>query len=163
DSRTATTLTSGAIGTYSIPGLPLLTPPAAYTLTASGAGYTTQTQTVQLTTGDKRQDIEISHDTATINGSVVRAKDGGPIEGAGVVLESDTVVRKTTTLGDGSYIISAVPAGEYVVTFEKFGFVSQSVLVDAVVGSTKPAPEARLVADTAGVGLHANARIEGVV
>ena len=55
--RTATTITSGAIGRFALPDLPT---PGDYTLTVTGPGYQSQTQQVALAAGAGNAEVPIS-------------------------------------------------------------------------------------------------------
>lgn len=59
----------------------------------------------------------------TINGTVTAAAGGGAVSGASVqALQSNNVVASATTVSNGSYAISNLPAGTYDVRFSASGY-----------------------------------------
>jgi uncharacterized protein YfaP (DUF2135 family) len=72
--------------------------------------------------------------TGTVSGTVTYADTGAPIDGATVSIL--TTAHTTTTLIDGTFVINGVPAGLYTVEVLKSGFVTNSVPVTVVAGST---------------------------
>ncbi|MDQ1395093.1 MAG: large repetitive protein, partial [Acidimicrobiaceae bacterium] len=155
--RTASTLTVGSVGSYILPQLPV---PAAYSLTVSGEGWTTQTQRIDLT-DSASVDTVLTKTTGDVTGVVLGA-DGKGLIGAGVTLTSDTFKLKTTTVSTppGSYALTGIPPGPYVLTFEQFGKITQLGAVQVgqgtvgTVNSTLPDGDPNNVPSTARVSGH---------
>jgi hypothetical protein len=140
--RSATTLTVDPAGTYTIPQLPI---PGSYTLTVSGTGWITQTQSLDLD-GNKVIDVSLTASNGTITGTVIDETTPLPVEldGVGITISNETLTLKTTSATGivdvdhkGLYVQEAVPPGSYKVTFEKFGYITQSTVVDIAAGGLK--------------------------
>ncbi|HVM53090.1 MAG TPA: carboxypeptidase regulatory-like domain-containing protein [Acidimicrobiales bacterium] len=129
-SRSVTTLTEAPVGTFSLPQLPI---PGTYTVTVSGNGWVSQTQRIDLSGNVSDLEFELVPTTATISGRVTGPD--GPLSAVGVTVSQDDPLVKTLSAADppGSYEVSGLVPGTYVVTFERFGFEPQSVIatVDA--------------------------------
>jgi len=107
-------------------------------------------------------------DAGQVSGLVSSAADGSPISGAhitvtpAVIANTDEVgplpVRRAITDRHGSYTVAGLPSGDYVVTAEKRGFESGSLLVAITPGATTPGDIALKPGESAGVGT-----LEGVV
>lgn len=140
-SRTTTTLTIGDLkGSFDFPNLPYGT----YLLTFSAPGWLTSSREVTVTTGDVPVDVkDLLPSTAIVQGVVAQqVVDGGcdypdptaaaaeigagSCGGVGVsVIGENGVWSTTTATGDGSFRISGVPAGEYTVRFERYGYLPE--------------------------------------
>jgi hypothetical protein len=137
--RETTTLTDGPLaGSFTIPSLPYGT----YLLTFSGEGWMTQSREVTVDTGDVVVSVrDIVPSTVIIQGIVAQQTGSGgckypdttgtasetlapsPCGGVGVtVMNDDGIWRTTTATSDGSFLFSNIPAGEYTVKFERFGY-----------------------------------------
>ncbi|HTT92320.1 MAG TPA: carboxypeptidase regulatory-like domain-containing protein [Acidimicrobiales bacterium] len=132
-------LTGGVVGTYVIPNLSVQGP---WTLTASGPGWITQTQRVALSgaaaarSGEVTANFRLSATTATVTGTVVSGDPAG-IGGVGVVMTGKSGTYKTLTAtapNAGSYNLSNVLPGHYVLLFSLFGYQSESVEVNLSAG-----------------------------
>ena len=156
-SRTTTTTTVGAVGTYSLPDLPV---PGIYALTIAGPGYVSQTQQVSLTS-------DPSTDNATVNATVtpstaevtgLASAAGAGLAGAGAVLANQQNTYKTLTTSGGtvgSFSFPQVPPGQYVLTLEKYGYATVSAQVSVAPGqvqtvnlSLTPVPQQSLATGT---------------
>lgn len=92
-------------------------------------------------------EIEL-RDAGQISGLVTSATTQAPIPGAKVVVTeavmantSDVLphpVRGTRTNGDGSYTLSGMPVGEYVVTIAQHGYSAATLFLTVAAGSTTP-------------------------
>ncbi|MGH9136344.1 MAG: carboxypeptidase regulatory-like domain-containing protein [Acidimicrobiales bacterium] len=142
--RTATTFTEGVVGAYHLPQLPI---PGTYTVTASGTGWSTATQVVELT-GNQTLPIQLESTTGVIFGVItgldpndLQSEEIVPIQGAGVTLSNDSLTLKNTSVADppGAFELTGVLPGTYVLTVSFAGLRSESQLVEFVPGQP-PAP-----------------------
>ncbi|SDO43269.1 Carboxypeptidase regulatory-like domain-containing protein [Nakamurella panacisegetis] len=136
-SRTATTVTSGPVGTYALPDLPV---PGDYTVTVTGTGYASQTQQVSLAAGSSSATVNVSLTRAdgTVTGTVVGdGKEGGLI-GAGLTLTGASATYKTmtTSVPAGAYRFTGVPPGTYVLQASQYGRVASSATVVVAAAGT---------------------------
>ncbi len=138
-SRTATTVTSGPIGSFGLPDLPT---PGTYTVTVSGPGYASQTRQVSLAEGSSSATVNVSLTKAygTVSGLVVGdGKEGGLI-GAGLTLTGSEVSYKTMTTSApaGAFRFTGVPPGTYVLQASQYGRrpSSATVVVTAAASTT---------------------------
>ena len=164
--RTATTVTSGPVGRFTLPDLPT---PGDYTLTVSGPGYQEQVRDVSLAAGAGAVDLNISLTRAdgVISGTVLGdpATDGKPDEGgligAGLTLTGPTVSFKTMSTSDpaGSFRFTGVPPGTYVLAASMFGRVSTTVTIE-LAAAGEVTSDLRLLSN-ADTELPATARISG--
>ncbi|HEY2812239.1 MAG TPA: carboxypeptidase regulatory-like domain-containing protein, partial [Acidimicrobiales bacterium] len=153
--RTVSTATVGAAGEFAIPQLPL---PGKYTVTVTGDGYLPSTQIVDLDPVNVQNaslQITLTPSTGSVTGFVVGPNivPGDPLpnplppdtglDNVGITIANGTVQAKTTsaTAADGKFVQNHVPPGHYVVTFEKFGYITQSAEVDVKAGETTQVPE----------------------
>ena len=155
--RSSTTITSGnLVGRYRLPGLP----PGTYTVTTTANGYLTQTQRVKIHQGVPTRTITTSllSATGTVTGTVtgvqfddngdVVTTDGqpsiGPINGAGILLNSPKNQYKITTRADGSFSMTGVAPGTYVLSAQYSGLTTAFDTVTAYAGRTTTVPGADL-------------------
>ncbi|RIJ78634.1 hypothetical protein D1871_01360 [Nakamurella silvestris] len=119
--RTATTVTSGPVGRFTLPDLPT---PGDYTLTASGPGFQNQVRQVSIGkgVGSTTVDISMSRTDGVVDG-VVSDETGKGLTGAGLTLTGGENVYKTMTVSDkpGSYRFGGVPPGTYVLSATQYG------------------------------------------
>ena len=94
--RTVTTLTEGAVGTFSVPRLPI---PGTYTVTASVDGYSDASLTVDLTGAESNAVLRLVNQFAILRGLVVD-DSGNPVSGAGITLSHDDVSFTSNTVSD---------------------------------------------------------------
>jgi hypothetical protein len=164
--RTATTVTSGPVGRFTLPDLPT---PGDYTLTVSGPGYQQQVQDVSLAAGAGAVDLNISLTRAdgVISGTVFgdpatdTKPDEGGLIGAGLTLTGPTAGFKTMSTSDpaGSFRFTGVPPGTYVLAASMFGRVSTTVTVE-LAAAGEVTSDLRLLSN-ADTELPANGRISG--
>lgn len=157
--RTASTLTTGRPGAYSLVDLPV---PASYTLTVEAPGYATQT--LQLDLGAESSaapaDVLLGSSSGVSQGTV-RDTAGRALAGAGLTLSNGTDAYKTmsTSDGSGSFRFNGIVPGEYVLSAELFGHLTASTTVSVTPGGTV-ASDLVLTA-VEGDGLVSTARIRG--
>ncbi|HET9076675.1 MAG TPA: carboxypeptidase regulatory-like domain-containing protein, partial [Acidimicrobiales bacterium] len=136
--RTTTTTTTGAVGTYALPDLPA---PGTYALTVSGPGIVAQTQQVGLQAGSANVVVNatVTPSTGDVTGVATDANGRG-LAGAGAVLADQTDVFKTLTTSGGtvgSFDFGNVPPGQYVLSVQDFGYLTQSAQVTVGPGQTQ--------------------------
>lgn len=129
--RTASTVTTGPVGRYTLADLP----PGRYTVTVDAPGYLPQTRRVTLAKGVSKATMSavLTSATATVSGRVLTSA-GGALNGAGLVLSSSTESYKITSTSDGSFAITGVAPGTYVLSAEYFGYGTGYATVKAVAG-----------------------------
>ncbi|MFP4148431.1 MAG: carboxypeptidase regulatory-like domain-containing protein [Nitriliruptoraceae bacterium] len=134
------TLTSGAIGTFRLPGLPL---PGVYTVTASLEGYGRQTTEVSITpdTPQVEADLVLTPTTGRLTGLVV---DGGgaPVAGAEVAVSDGAEERTTTTASapadrEGRFSVGELRPGSYTITVRTPDGAELTALEEVTAGSTR--------------------------
>jgi large repetitive protein len=159
--RTATTVTSGPVGRYTLPALPV---PGSYTVTITGEGYLPQTRRITLAAGQSRAvaNATLRPSTGTVQG-MVAGSDGAGLAGVGLVLTGQTGTYKTMSLSDplGSFSFSGVTPGTYVLSAELYGRVTSYLTVVAKAGGTPPVT-LKLVS-TPGGALPATSHVRGRV
>jgi hypothetical protein len=134
--RTTTTLTEGDTGFYSFPQLPI---PGDYTVSVDVPGYVTQTRRVTVTGNVTDVDFALVKTTGTITGIVVSDLKG-PLSAASVTIAKDALTFRTVTAvqpDPGSFTVSDLPPGTYLVEFSRFDHRTASQLVDIAAGETK--------------------------
>ena len=152
---TTGTPTTGDVGRFILGDLPT---PATYVLTISGAGFGGTTVVVDLTAGQRRDDLAVSLSSGTgqLNGVLV-GTDGVGIGGAKVTVGGMTnpPVTNTLTAGTiGAFSFAGLPAGSSLtLTFDKEGYSPTTVPVQL---GTATGPLTVTMADSLG-------RISGTV
>jgi hypothetical protein len=153
--RTVSTETVGRAGAFAIPQLPL---PGRYTVTVTGDGFLPSTQVVDLDPiglPNASLQITLTPSTGSVTGFVVgpAITPGDPLpnplppdtglDTVGITIANETVKLKTTsaTGADGKFVQNHVPPGRYVVTYEKFGYITQSAEMEVRAGETTQVPE----------------------
>ncbi|MEO6885020.1 MAG: carboxypeptidase-like regulatory domain-containing protein, partial [Jatrophihabitantaceae bacterium] len=152
-SRTASTVTTGPIGSYVLPDLA----PGKYSVTFILDGYQTQTQQVIIEPGasESSADATLTSASASLSGNVSGVlfnDDGtpqtgpggtqktGPINGAGLVLASAANTYKTITTSDGGFGFNGVTPGTYVLSAEYSGLVTGFLTITVTAGESNPKP-----------------------
>lgn len=129
---TTGTPTTGAVGTYVLPGLPT---PGNYLLTFTLQGYGSRTIVVDLAAGQSQAavDVQIRGGTGTVTGQVIDDRTGAGLGGASVAVGGGGSTSGTTSLTSGTiglFVLSGLPApGSYTLTVTLPGFAPQSVPV----------------------------------
>ncbi|MGH8973792.1 MAG: carboxypeptidase regulatory-like domain-containing protein [Acidimicrobiia bacterium] len=145
-----TSLTTGDVGAFTLAGLG---GPDTYLVTVSMEGFATQTALVPVAEDGAVVQLGVlplGRGSGSVTGTVTAEKTG-PLGGVVVtVTKGGEPVARSVTDSEGSvgfYSVGGlVPPGPYLVTFERFGFVSRS----AEIGVTADAPaplDAVMVAD----------------
>jgi len=132
---TTQTLTTGAIGSYELAGLPT---PGQYALTFSLNGYSSVTVPVDLASGASASGIDVT--LAPANGSIdgtVEASGAG-IAGATITVTDGGPPLTTVSTTDpaGGFSISGVAPGTYSVTATLAGYLPDTVQVKIVAGQS---------------------------
>lgn len=137
---TTTTLTTGAVGYFSVNSLPA---PGEYTLTFSLPGYAATTVPIQLTADGAPPTVRVTMATAlgSITG-VITGPDGNPRQGATVTAtdgKRNWQVQSTGAspgLADGGYLLDNLLPGTYTVTVTMPGLGQQTALLTVAAGQT---------------------------
>jgi hypothetical protein len=137
--RRTSTLTEGAVGSYLIPQLEV---PGTYTISVSGAGWQSQTQSVTLDAASVANatgvDFVMVPTTATVFGTVTGQPDNLGLDSVAISASDGTNTFKTTSAANGDYELAGLPPGTYVITFERFGFHPASVVLSLAAGQVEP-------------------------
>ena len=163
---TATTVTAGPVGTFTLPDLPV---PGDYIVTISGDGYQTQTRSVTFGpgVGEAAMDVTLiltqGRVTGIVSGKDVSGHNEGPEVGVGLTLTNSELTFKTMTTSapEGQYDFTGVPPGTYVLTASQFGRIPSSATVHVVAAKTSK-QNLTLVASSSTV-LPASSYIKGSV
>ncbi len=159
--RTATTVTDGPVGRYTLPGLPV---PGRYTVTITADGYQQQTREVSLAKGASKATVSgtLTRSTAVVAGKVT-VPESGDAEGAGLVLSNPNQTYKTMSGSGGTFRLNGVAPGSYVIAADLFGFTQEFVAVVAVAGRTASVNIALHSQPNGGLPSTAQIRIQGVM
>ncbi|MEP7763344.1 carboxypeptidase-like regulatory domain-containing protein [Sanguibacter sp. 25GB23B1] len=132
---TATSLTSGDVGSFTVSGLAT---PGSYTLTFTAPGYGAQSVPVELLDGVQHEPVGVtmSPSLGSISGRVTQ--DGAPVLGTEVVAtngtQSWTTITGSTSSGPGAYAFSGLAPGTYTLTVSADGAVRATGLVTVTAG-----------------------------
>lgn len=139
----ATTVTDGEVGTYSVSGLPV---PGSYTLTFAREGLAPQTVPVRLTAQAPSGVVDgaLAPSTGTLVGRVLgELRDGRrtPVAEATLTLTDGAVVRTATAVsagagGAGSFRFTGLPPATYALTVTAPGRQQQTAQVEVVAATT---------------------------
>jgi hypothetical protein len=143
--RATTSLTSGAVGSWSITGVPL---PGTYTVTFTAAGYSTQAVGVELSSvspDNSSVTATLAPATSSISGKVVEAANGTGIAGATVLLTGPGVSRTARTADGelGTYGFANLPPGSYTITYQRTGSADLTLAITLKPGAN-PQPDAKI-------------------
>ncbi len=142
--RSTSSLTETDIGSFLLPQLPM---PGNYTVTVSADGFITQTLDVAVdgsndgsNDGNETGVVVQLVSAAAIVAGTVRDGDGQPVSGVGVIASDGTHVYKTTTAISpaGSYELTGMVPGSYVIGFDRFEYQPASSLVTVAAGDVHP-------------------------
>ncbi len=154
--QSVTTLTGGGgagqgiVGTYVMPDLPVGAP---WTVTASGNGWVSQTREVVLDSpaversGEATANFDLSTTSSTVTGMV--ESGGVGLGGADVVMKSAGRTYSALTATSprpGSFHLSNVAPGHYLMTFSLFGHKNQVVEVNVASGRETVVPTVQMPA-----------------
>ncbi|MCW2658465.1 MAG: Cna domain protein, partial [Jatrophihabitans sp.] len=149
--RTASTVTTGPVGSYVLPDLA----PGKYSVTFTLDGYAMQTRQVTVNAGASKLLVNATltsasgsvsgkvtgvlfNDDGTVKTDATGGAVTGPLNGAGLVLASAANTYKTITTADGRFGFSGVAPGTYVLSAEYSGLTTGFVTVQAVAGHPSP-------------------------
>lgn len=134
------TLTSGAVGSYRMSGLPL---PGTYTITVSADGMNRVTTEVTLDADepDAAADVVLASTVGRITGRVFDADSGAPISGVELVVSDGENIRETTSASApasevGRFSLSGLTPGVYTITATRPDDGTTTVLREVVGGGT---------------------------
>lgn len=133
---TATTLTTGTVGAFTVAGLE----PGVYTLTFTLPGWAPQSVPVDLTSGTSLPlTVTMRPSLGTVEGRVLR--DGAGIAGVEVVAtdgQRTWTATSTAVAGRpaGYYALAQLPSGTYTVTVSQSGRVVETAVVRVTAGGT---------------------------
>jgi photosystem II stability/assembly factor-like uncharacterized protein len=128
---TTVTLTTSSTGAYATNFIPVGT----YTITVSATGFTTQSKTATVNTGQTTTvnfTLSAGGGTGTLSGTVVNISTNAAISGATVSFSGGS----TTTNSSGFYQFTNVAAGTYNVTASHTGFFSSTQSATVTAGAT---------------------------
>ncbi|SDD79912.1 carboxypeptidase regulatory-like domain-containing protein [Nocardioides lianchengensis] len=128
---TAMSLTEGAVGSFTLPGLPT---PASFTVVVSMPGHATQTLQLVLGAGQRYTGVgvDLNSSSGVLSGSVTTAADEQPAPGVLVSVTDGRNVIQTATSSDeknpGGWQLTGLPLpGDYTVTFSRSDLAPQTV------------------------------------
>lgn len=133
---TATTLTTGTVGAFTVAGLT----PGVYTLTFTLPGYAPQSVPVDLTSGTTLPlTVTLRPSLGTVEGRVLR--DGAGVAGVEVVATDGLrtwTATSTAVAGrpTGYYALAQLPTGTFTVTVSQAGRVVETAVVRVTAGGT---------------------------
>jgi hypothetical protein len=137
-SRTTTTLTAGAVGSFTLAGLPT---PGSVTLTFTKAGFSPVSVPVTLTDAGAPPPVAVTLQSAlgAVTGQVTQG--GAGLVGASVQATDGTTTHTTTTTasggrGAGTYLLADLPAGTWTVTVTNGGPVLATAVVKVTPGGS---------------------------
>jgi hypothetical protein len=124
------TTTSRSDGTYTLDTVPA----GQQTLTASATGFMSAQVTVMVIAHQTvTQDISlVPIQTGAIQGIVRNASNGQPISGATI----SAAGQSATSVSDGTYTLTNVPAGQQTLTASASGFITTQVMVTVIASQT---------------------------
>ena len=157
EARETTTLTVGdLVGSFDFPNLAFGT----YLMTFTANGWLTQSREVEVASGDVPVEVkDLLRSTAEVWGVVAQQVVSGGCEypdptggsstvasgtcgGVGVsVIGEEGTWSTTTATADGSFRIVGVPAGEYTVAFERYGYWPEFYRIVAGPGDVLTLPD----------------------
>jgi hypothetical protein len=137
---TLATQTTASSGAFTFSGLT----PGQYTITASGSGFSTQSQTTNATTGQTTtlNFTMAAAATGSVSGTVTNAANGAAISGAAIEVRSGSGVISGPTAGTGSttsagaYTVAGLAAGTYTVRATASGFAEFNLTITVAGGQT---------------------------
>ena len=128
-----TSLTEGDRGSYTFPQLAI---PGRYTVTASLEGYSTQTRLVVLDGNTTGVDFDFAKTTGAITG-IVASSTGVDLPGANIRVSRDELAFDTKSAVEpdpGSFTITDLPPGTYLVEFSRYDHAPYSQTVTIAAG-----------------------------
>jgi hypothetical protein len=158
-SRATTSLTTDAVGSWQVTGVPL---PGTYTVTFSAAGYSTQAVGVDLSPASPENltlSATLAPSSSSVTGRVVEASSGAGIAGATVTLtgQGETRTARTADSPIGTYGFANLPPGSYTITFQRTGSPDLTLAITLVPGAN-PQPDAAIELPS---GISGQVRVNG--
>jgi 5-hydroxyisourate hydrolase-like protein (transthyretin family) len=126
-------LTQDDVGAFTLRNLPT---PSTLTLLVSKTGFTTQSLTLSLASGQQLTGVVVTltGGAGSISGTATLASTGKPAGGVSVVVSNGSITLQTVTLSVdpvGSYQVTGLPVpGTYTVTFSRADLASVTQAVD---------------------------------
>jgi len=128
----AVTATADSNGNYTLSNVP----PGSYVVTAAAAGYSSQSQTLTVTTNLATVgNFALTPKPGSITGRVYDSSTGLGASGATVAFSVGSVTTSATADGNGNYAFSNVTEGSYSLTASGSGYVSQTASVAVAPGT----------------------------
>ncbi len=168
--RTASTVTSGQVGTFVLADLPV---PSTYTVTVSGDGYASQTTQVQLGTGASAAQLNVRLDLSTgVVQGTVKDPSGTGLGSAGLKLTDGVNTYKTMSTSDanGTFRFNGIAPGTYTLSAELFGHLDAFAPVTVAAGQVAtsdlemtPIPGSGLLSTSVIRGRVSDARTNGQI
>ena len=134
--RSTTTLTDIELaGTFRLLDLPIN---RVYTVTYSVDGFTTYTETVELTFDTPDRDISLNRSTGRLSGVVTVESPDILAQSVAITIANGLQTYKSSDLvrSDGSYDFNGIAPGNYVATFEALGLKDQYREIEIGAGTT---------------------------
>lgn len=134
--RSTTSLTDiNLAGTFRLEELPIN---RVYTVSYSVPGFTTFSETVELTLETPERDISLNRATGRVSGTIVVDSPDILPQSVAISIENSLQTYKSSDLvrNNGSYDFSGISPGRYVVTYEALGLNDQYREVDIGAGTT---------------------------
>ena len=159
--RSATTLTEGPVGRYTLPGLT----PGLWTVTVAADGFQPQTQAVRIEAGQSFAvaGAVLVRSTASVTGTVKDLATRLGQEGAGVILTNPDHTYKTLTGVGGSFTVNGMAAGTYVLSADLFGYTTAYATVTLRAGARTTQDVTLRYLGSAGLPSTAQIRIAGLM
>lgn len=163
--RSMSSLTETDVGSFLLPQLPM---PGNYTVTVSADGFITQTLDVAVDGSDDGSGdgnvtgvvVQLVSSAAIVAGTVTDG-DGQPVSGVGVTASDGTHVYKTTTAiaPAGSFELTGMVPGSYVIGFDRFEYQPASSLVTVAAGDVRPLDVALVAKDAPSITSEASVSV----
>ena len=134
--RSTTSLTDiDQAGKFRLEELPIN---RVYTVSYSVEGYTTYSETVELTLDTPERDISLNRATGRLSGNIVVNSPDILPQSVAISVENSLQTYKSSDLvrADGTYDFSGIAPGRYVVTYEALGLKDQYREIDIGAGTT---------------------------
>lgn len=134
--RSTTSLTDiNLAGTFRLEELPIN---RVYTVTYSVPGFTTFSETVELTLETPERDISLNRATGRVSGTIIVDSPDILPQSVAISIENTLQTYKSSDLvrNDGTYDFSGIAPGSYVVTYEALGLNDQYREVDIGAGTS---------------------------
>lgn len=157
--RTASTVTSGLVGSFTLVDLPI---PGSYEITVEADGFATQTLQLALDDATSATQMEVALRSASgaVQGRITDTA-GQALSSAGVTLHNAGNTYKSMVTSDGTFRLTGIEPGEYVVSATQFGHLTGYATVRASAGYATTVD--LVLTEVEGDGLVSTSRIRGRV